>query len=68
MLDHGFVRVVDYMGNDEAIVQAKTDSRRFAKRQFTWFSNQHADWLRLGSDSLQENLARMMSRIEETDN
>lgn len=56
------------LGFDEAIVQAKTDSRRFAKRQFTWFSNQHADWLRLGSDSLQENLARMMSRIEETDN
>lgn len=56
------------LGLDEAVVQAKTDSRRFAKRQFTWFSNQHADWMRLDADSLDQNIARMMSRMEETDN
>lgn len=32
---------------EDAVVQAKTDSRRYAKRQFTWFANQHADWMRV---------------------
>lgn len=32
----------------EAAIQiAKRDSRRYAKRQFTWFSNQHGDWARI---------------------
>jgi len=34
---------------DEAIDLAKRDTRRYAKRQFTWFSNQHADWARIRS-------------------
>jgi tRNA dimethylallyltransferase len=29
---------------EEAAVQAKADTRRYAKRQFTWFRNQLADW------------------------
>ena len=29
---------------DEAAVQAKADTRRYAKRQFTWFRNQLSDW------------------------
>lgn len=33
----------------EAIDTAKRDSRRYAKRQFTWFSNQHPDWTRIAS-------------------
>lgn len=32
-----------------AVVAAKRDSRRYAKRQFTWFSNQHPDWVRITS-------------------
>jgi tRNA dimethylallyltransferase len=32
---------------EEAIETAKRDSRRYAKRQFTWFSNQHPDWSRI---------------------
>jgi len=32
---------------DAAIEMAKRDSRRYAKRQFTWFSNQHPDWRRI---------------------
>lgn len=34
---------------DEAIALAKRDTRRYAKRQFTWFSNQHPDWVRVNS-------------------
>jgi tRNA dimethylallyltransferase len=29
---------------DEAVAQAKADTRRYAKRQFTWFRNQLPDW------------------------
>jgi tRNA dimethylallyltransferase len=34
---------------EAAIEIAKRDSRRYAKRQFTWFSNQHPDWTRITS-------------------
>jgi tRNA dimethylallyltransferase len=34
---------------DEAIDLAKRDTRRYAKRQFTWFSNQHSGWKRVQS-------------------
>lgn len=34
---------------EEAIELAKRDTRRYAKRQFTWFTNQHPDWARVGS-------------------
>jgi tRNA dimethylallyltransferase len=41
---------------DDAIVLAKRDSRRYAKRQLTWFRNQHAEWARVRS--LDPDLAR----------
>jgi len=34
---------------EAAIETAKRDSRRYAKRQFTWFSNQHPEWARITS-------------------
>lgn len=34
---------------DEAVGLAKRNTRRFAKRQLTWFRNQAADWARAGS-------------------
>ena len=34
---------------DAAVVQAKQDSRRYAKRQMTWFRNQTATWPRIRS-------------------
>lgn len=52
---------------EEAVTQAKTDSRRYAKRQFTWFSNQHADWTRLDAVSPADNLARIMDELEKMD-
>jgi len=44
-----------------AIEIAKRDSRRFAKRQYTWFSNQHPGWARIESldpDDQRAELAR----------
>jgi len=34
---------------DEAVELAKRDSRRYAKRQGTWFRNQAASWSRIGT-------------------
>ncbi len=49
---------------DDAIEIAKRDSRRYAKRQFTWFSNQHGDWPRvrtLDPDAQQRELDDILS-------
>jgi tRNA dimethylallyltransferase len=32
---------------EEAVTQAKTESRRYAKRQLTWFRNRMRDWRRI---------------------
>jgi tRNA dimethylallyltransferase len=45
LLDH----LSGEMALDAAIETAKRDSRRYAKRQFTWFSNQHGDWPRVSA-------------------
>jgi len=35
------------MAREDAVRLAQRDSRRYAKRQMTWFRNQHADWSRI---------------------
>jgi len=49
----GLPPLLDYLAGrcplEAAIETAKRDSRRYAKRQFTWFSNQHPDWARMTS-------------------
>lgn len=55
------------LGLAEAVERAKTDSRRYAKRQFTWFANQHADWTRLDAPGHDENFARMIAKLENMD-
>ncbi|HSZ50234.1 MAG TPA: tRNA (adenosine(37)-N6)-dimethylallyltransferase MiaA [Caulobacteraceae bacterium] len=35
---------------EEALASAQTDTRRYAKRQLTWFRNQTPDWPRLAPD------------------
>jgi tRNA dimethylallyltransferase len=35
---------------EEAIAHAKLDTRRYAKRQFTWFRHQLADWVRVAPE------------------
>lgn len=52
---------------EPAVEQARTDSRRYAKRQFTWFSNQHGDWPRLAPAPLADNLAIILDSFEKTD-
>jgi len=37
----------DEMSLEAAIAQSKQDSRRYAKRQMTWFRNRMADWQRI---------------------
>jgi tRNA dimethylallyltransferase len=37
------------IGLDEALAQARQDTRRYAKRQITWFRNQVPDWPRAQS-------------------
>ncbi len=49
---------------EEAILQGKTDSRRYAKRQFTWFANQHGGWPRLPADDPDAALQIMLQTIE----
>lgn len=44
------------MDLEDAISLSKRDSRRYAKRQLTWFRNQHADWNRI--DSLDPKIAQ----------
>jgi tRNA dimethylallyltransferase len=59
LLDH----LAGHIELETAIEIAKRDSRRFAKRQFTWFSNQHPGWARIESldpDDQREELARRL--------
>lgn len=35
---------------DDAIAKAKVDTRHYAKRQFTWFRHQLADWVRVAPE------------------
>lgn len=47
----GLPPLLDHLGGAlslaEAVEIAKRDSRRYAKRQYTWFSNQHPGWARI---------------------
>lgn len=52
---------------EQAIAQARTDSRRYAKRQFTWFANQHADWTRLDAATPGDNLERALAALDMAD-
>jgi len=48
----------------EAIINAKTATRRYAKRQLTWARNQMFQWRRLDSHNPAENLAIATQIIE----
>jgi tRNA dimethylallyltransferase len=49
------------IGIDAATVQAKADTRRYAKRQFTWFRNQLPDWPWLAPDEAERALRQPLS-------
>ena len=54
-------------GYDEAVRQLQRDTRRFAKRQMTWFrGDPHVHWLTLDEDEAAEHVAdRILRRLEE---
>ena len=49
----GLPPLLDHLAGEltlaEAVETAKRDSRRYAKRQYTWFANQHPGWARISS-------------------
>ena len=45
------------IGRDEALARARQDTRRYVKRQTTWFRTQTPDWPRIGSSA---DFARVM--------
>ena len=63
----GYKEIKEYLDGiltkEEAIEKIKMESRRYAKRQLTWFrKNQNTTWLDM-SKSLNENLAAIMEMI-----
>ena len=62
LLDH----LAGKLSLDEAISLSKRDTRRYAKRQYTWFGNQTPDWDRITSldpDVAKAELATILSRV-----
>ncbi|MBQ9737126.1 MAG: tRNA (adenosine(37)-N6)-dimethylallyltransferase MiaA [Clostridia bacterium] len=60
----GYKELYDYFDRhislDEAVEKIKQESRRYAKRQMTWFRrNEDIDWVRLDSD---ENIEKIFER------
>jgi tRNA dimethylallyltransferase len=51
----------DEIGLYDAAAQAKADTRRYAKRQFTWFRNQLPDWEWVGSEPADRVIERALS-------
>ena len=47
---------------DAAAEQAKRDTRHYAKRQFTWFRHQLADWIRVAPEGARETVLRAVVR------
>ena len=45
---------------EDAVTQAKTDTRRYAKRQRTWLRNQMGDWPRVAMESPVEDVLAMI--------
>ena len=50
---------------EEAVETAKRDSRRYAKRQYTWFSNQHGHWPRIRALDLADQRAELDRLLDE---
>ena len=50
------------LGRDEAIERTRLDTRRYAKRQSTWFRNRMADWLHLAPEVALETAVAEISR------
>ncbi|HEX4861219.1 MAG TPA: hypothetical protein VFV07_08285, partial [Rhizomicrobium sp.] len=51
------------MSRDDAIVDAVTATRQFAKRQMTWFRHRMADWIWLNSQDFSNILPNMLDHV-----
>ena len=65
MKAHGVPWLIRHLGGeitlDQAAAGGKQDTRRYVKRQFTWFRHQLADWPRLAPEVAREGLVRALS-------
>lgn len=64
----GYKEIVPYLENkitkNEAIELLKRNSRRFAKRQFTWFENQlPVNWYTIHPETVQKDFASILQNI-----
>ena len=50
---------------EDAIQDAQMQSRRYAKRQMTWFRNQFADWNWIDAQDSESSYSRILSKILE---
>lgn len=50
-------------GMDEAIIEIKTKTRRFAKRQMTWFRNQMITWKRIETQDMETRINDSFANI-----
>lgn len=48
---------------NDAVEEAKMQTRRFAKRQLTWFRNQFSDWNVLSAQYLESQNAKIINKI-----
>jgi tRNA dimethylallyltransferase len=66
MKAHGVPWLIRHLAGDisldAAAAEAKKDTRHYAKRQFTWFRHQLADWLRVDPAAALDALMRDVSR------
>lgn len=71
MKAHGMPWLAAYLRGDmtaeTAAAQAKRDTRRYAKRQFTWIGRQFPFWPRIPSESLEERLRVIFALYREID-
>lgn len=66
----GYREIVEYLdGNstlDNAIEKIKQDSRRYAKRQYTWFNNQmNIEWFNVNYENFNETIDCVIKYIED---
>ena len=66
MKAHGVPWLIQHFGGKLTLAQAsdraKRDVRHYAKRQFTWFRHQLADWTRVAPESARDQILRAVVR------
>lgn len=65
----GYKEVVEYLEGDityeQMVEKIKQESRRYAKRQLTWFKKyENITWLE-GLENIQRNIEKIINKLEE---